>query len=247
MHFPSMVKLLQLSALAHVASAVIVITEYYPDTSWCIGKPTKLEATDAVVQALMTFGPKATTCVDLPIIAARLTGSFSMNFEVENNTATCLVNHFYDASCQKLKVTKGMFADDCKPWKGRPGRTRSIQAFRLDVDDSVLPGGTSRSRCTDEAVPAGAFDKTCVTAEEYLALPRFEADPADHPELCFAQCLGYTGALFATRSREDYDAMIQPGGCAASCDDFGRTQVHKLLVSESLLDCNYQPYHEIIQ
>eukprot|EP00971_Amphidinium_carterae_P238494 4734516-Amphidinium_carterae.1 len=53
------------AALASAASDVIVITEYYPDTSWCIGSPAKLEATNAVVQAYMTFGPKATTCLPL--------------------------------------------------------------------------------------------------------------------------------------------------------------------------------------
>jgi len=251
---------LGLGAVAETGD-VIVVTEYWDKNRGCEGTPIKVDAIKAYVLAMMHYGAASLVCSTL---APNLHAAYghSMRFLQWNDTGTCALQYFNDAWCEDERTMRDLYAGACKGWHGGRINRRRLAMLRghqlqgmdeflgigADEDKPVIPHdihASAMSTCTNEAVPEGAFDKTCIEPEDLFDLPKVNLDlwgPIQGTEnLCFVKCLGKYTPLRELENQDEFDALFAEGGCAAPCDAKGRRQLLHMLVLDDRLDCNYRP------
>lgn len=244
---------------------VIVVTEYWDKNRGCDGTPIKVDAIRAYTLAMMHYGAASLICSTL---APNLHAAYghSMRFLQWNDTGTCALQYFNDPFCEDERTMRDLYSGACKGWHGGRINRRRLAMLRghqfegmdgflgVGADEEAEEGkpviphdihASAMSTCTNEAVPEGAYDKTCVLPEDLIDLPKVNLDlwgPVKGTEsLCFVGCLGQGTPLRELENQDEFEALFAKGGCAEPCDAKGKKELHYMLVLDDRLDCNYRP------
>eukprot|EP00403_Amphidinium_massartii_P010948 CAMPEP_0178415376 /NCGR_PEP_ID=MMETSP0689_2-20121128/23519_1 /TAXON_ID=160604 /ORGANISM="Amphidinium massartii, Strain CS-259" /LENGTH=192 /DNA_ID=CAMNT_0020036693 /DNA_START=167 /DNA_END=745 /DNA_ORIENTATION=+ len=175
------------------------------------------------------IGQNITSCQKMPAMA----GGGSMRFGVTTE-GLCTLELFNDAACTDSKTTQEIFNGACQSAGPMAGKVKA-----------------TKTQCSNDAVPAGAWDTTCLTVDAVKAASTALApmktlqrggEVAQDKLPCWAPCAspGPSGPPTIPTSEKEFNDKFAAGGCAEKCDEEGKTLAKTVLVMMHKMDCNFQ-------